>query len=73
ASKANLQTLLPFATGGSWKKSPQTTSYKRYDFPPKGFVVFRSRHAIRANLSKSSPSTIETMRKESCVSGHNAN
>ncbi|PYH50503.1 uncharacterized protein BO96DRAFT_352366 [Aspergillus niger CBS 101883] len=57
AANANLASrLLPSGTGGSWKKSPVTTSC----IPPKGRPLFLMRRAISSSLSKRSPSTMDT-------------
>ncbi|KIK23020.1 hypothetical protein PISMIDRAFT_35031, partial [Pisolithus microcarpus 441] len=64
ASKANLTVaLLPFETGGSWKKSPVTTiccSKNRTWIPPNGSGDFRIILPNLASLSNKSPSSIET-------------
>ncbi|KAI6149463.1 hypothetical protein BKA82DRAFT_51350, partial [Pisolithus tinctorius] len=65
ASKANLTAaLLPFETGGSWKKSPRigTTRNKKYRtcIPPKGTEDFRIILPNFASLSNRSPSSMET-------------
>ncbi|KAI0063976.1 hypothetical protein BV25DRAFT_1801080, partial [Artomyces pyxidatus] len=52
-SKANFMGLLPFVTGGSWKKSPVTTTYAD--------ILLRKMHPICASLSKRSPSIIDTV------------
>ncbi|KAI5999353.1 hypothetical protein F5J12DRAFT_724577, partial [Pisolithus orientalis] len=57
ASKANLTAaLLPFETGGSWKKSPKY----RTCIPPKGTEDFRIILPNFASLSNRSPSSMET-------------
>ncbi|KAI6041260.1 hypothetical protein EDC04DRAFT_2566006, partial [Pisolithus marmoratus] len=73
ASKANLTVaLLPFETGGSWKKSPVTTTCRnvsgwacniekhRACIPPKGSEDFRIIPPNLASLSNKSPSSMET-------------
>ncbi|KAF8216897.1 hypothetical protein K438DRAFT_1558784 [Mycena galopus ATCC 62051] len=54
ASKANVTLELPLVTGGSWKKSPRTW------MPPNGWTFFLNVLPIRDNLSKRSPSSIDT-------------
>ncbi|KAL2221671.1 hypothetical protein M432DRAFT_540011 [Thermoascus aurantiacus ATCC 26904] len=57
AENANLASRLEDSgTGGSWKKSPVTTSW----IPPKGRPLFLILRAISSSLSKRSPSTIDT-------------
>ncbi|KAF2197021.1 hypothetical protein GQ43DRAFT_358892, partial [Delitschia confertaspora ATCC 74209] len=56
ASKANLATRPESGTGGSWKKSPVMTSW----IPPKGRPLLRMVLPICSNLSKRSPSIIDT-------------
>ncbi|KIJ65640.1 hypothetical protein HYDPIDRAFT_88507, partial [Hydnomerulius pinastri MD-312] len=56
ASKANLTLVVPFVTGGSWKKSPVTTTW----IAAYSSMDFRSMPPILASLSNKSPSTIET-------------
>ncbi|EIW58224.1 uncharacterized protein TRAVEDRAFT_95470, partial [Trametes versicolor FP-101664 SS1] len=51
-SNANFTVPLPFITGGSWKKSPVTTTWEP--------CRFRMSCPIRASLSKRSPSTMDT-------------
>ncbi|KAI0819160.1 hypothetical protein BC628DRAFT_1301645, partial [Trametes gibbosa] len=63
-SNANLTLPLPFITGGSWKKSPVTTTWEkcvRTWMAPNGSGLFRISDPMRASLSKRSPSTMETM------------
>ena len=55
ASKANLNGVPAFATGGSWKKSPHIISWR----PPNGLSLPRIRLPITSNRSKRSPSSME--------------
>ncbi|KAL4065876.1 hypothetical protein J3A83DRAFT_4098740, partial [Scleroderma citrinum] len=58
ASNANLTfSLLPFETGGNWKKSPYIY---RTCIPPKGSDDLRILLPIVASLSNKSPSSMET-------------
>ncbi|KAJ7655720.1 hypothetical protein DFH06DRAFT_904702, partial [Mycena polygramma] len=52
-SKANFTLALPLVTGGSWKKSPVTMSYKTLIYT----VLMLP---IRDSLSNRSPSSIDT-------------
>ncbi|KZT27902.1 hypothetical protein NEOLEDRAFT_1060106, partial [Neolentinus lepideus HHB14362 ss-1] len=61
ASNANLTGVLPFVTGGSWKKSPRVVENMVCTWmPPNGSGILRSWVAISASLSNKSPSNIDT-------------
>ncbi|KAI0358091.1 hypothetical protein OH77DRAFT_1398033 [Trametes cingulata] len=64
ASNANLTVPPPFCTGGSWKKSPVTTTCAR-GCQDRGSGRFRMADPMYASLSKSSPSTMDTTRHPS--------
>ncbi|KAI0330903.1 hypothetical protein GY45DRAFT_1249975, partial [Cubamyces sp. BRFM 1775] len=59
-SKANFTPALPLVTGGSWKKSPVTTTWPK-GTSPNGSGRLRIIEPMRASLSNRSPSTIDTV------------